>query len=533
MAHDAAAGGPHVLAIDLGTSATKVALVDELGTVTAWAERPNQISLVEGGGVEQDPEEWWRGIVDASQELTARAPAAMRAVTAIGCSSQGEGTIAMGADGIPLMPCISWMDMRGAPHLRREFGSRVPRAGIDGLSPLKVAQWIRRTGGMPSTTGKDPAAHMLWVRDERPEIYARTEVFLNVLDYITLRLTGRPVATVDSILTSWVTDNRDPARIRYDDALVAGCGIDRDKLPEIVACTDIVGRLDRHVADLIGVPVGTPVVGGAIDTTAAAVGSGAIALGAVHLYLGTSSWLAAHVPRKQTDLRAGIASVPCALPDRYLLTALQATAGGNLTWLRDQVLYAADALSVGPAPIDAFQRLDEVVQGSSPGSGRVLYLPWIHGERAPLEDPHLRAGFLGMGLDTTRADLVRAVLEGVALNTRLLLGPMQRGTGAPVERITLVGGGARSAVWPQIMADVLGVQVHVPHDPVAANVRGAALIARVGTGALTWAEAERITRPGATLDPTPGSRALHDERFAAYRRAHRALAPFYRRVAQG
>ncbi|MFC7484070.1 FGGY family carbohydrate kinase [Luedemannella flava] len=226
-------------------------------------------------------------------------PDHVKAITTVCSSTQGEGTVAVDASGQPLTPCISWLDMRGAANLRRQFGGF---PSYQGMSVRRIARWLRLTGGMPSPTGKDPAAHMLFIRDELPSVYARTATFLNVLDWINLKLTGRTVATVDSILTSWVTDNRRASRIDYSSALVADSGIDRDKLPPIVACTDVIGTLSPAAAEHLGLPSSIQVVAGAIDNTAAAVGAGTTRDNEAHLYVGTSSWIAAHVRRKKTDV---------------------------------------------------------------------------------------------------------------------------------------------------------------------------------------------------------------------------------------
>ncbi|MCB0912283.1 MAG: hypothetical protein KDB60_11785, partial [Propionibacteriaceae bacterium] len=233
---------PQVLAADLGTSGMKLALVGEDGRVVGWESEPVDLVILPGGGAQQSPAQWWEAFGRCAGRLAAKHPEHYAAVTAVCCSTQGEGTIAVDAAGEALTDCVLWMDMRGAPNLRRQFGGW---PSIGGLAASRYAKWIGRTGGAPSPTGKDPAAHMLWIRDELPEVYERTAVFLNVLDYLNLRLTGRAVATVDSILTSWVTDNRVPGRVAYDADLVAGCGIEADRFPEIVACTDVIGTCRR------------------------------------------------------------------------------------------------------------------------------------------------------------------------------------------------------------------------------------------------------------------------------------------------
>lgn len=522
---------PQVLAIDLGTSGMKAALVAADGTVTGWAEHPVPLLVLPGGGAEQDPRAWWAALIEVVAELGRAHPEQLRAVTTVCSSTQGEGTIAVDAAGEPLTNCISWLDMRGAAHLRRQFGGF---PAYQGMSVRRMLRWLRLTGGMPSPTGKDPAAHMLLVRDAMPEVYARTATFLNALDWINLKLTGRTVATVDSILTSWVTDNRRPDRIRYSRPLVADCGIDADKLPPIVACTEVIGTLAPAAAAQLGLPASVQVVAGAIDNTAAAIGAGTTADNDPHLYLGTSSWIAAHVRRKKTDVAAQIASVPCAIGDRYLMTALQATAGANLTWLKDKIVEYDDPL-VGaghlsrdePTIFDAF---DAIIPTVPAGANGVLYMPWLYGERAPVDDPNLRAGFLNISLDTNRSDLLRAVFEGVALNTRWLSGAVDRFLGTPVGSLTITGGGARSAAWCQIFADVLGVEIGRDPAPVAVNARGAGWIGAVGAGMLTFADIPGLLRVDHVFTPNAAHRDRYNEIFDIYCDLHRRLAPVYRRL---
>jgi xylulokinase len=238
-----------ILAIDLGTSGMKAALITAHGKVLGWEFEPIQLHLTPDGGAEQSPVEWWQAFLLTSKRLIHRDLIPSEAIQAVCCSTQGEGTVPVDRDGTPRMNCILWMDMRGAASLSKQFGGLL---NVSGARLDKVANWIRLTGGMPSSTGKDPAGHMLFIRDMFPEIYEKTYKFLNVLDYLNLRLTGRFCATFDSILTSWVTDNRDPDRIRYHAGLVRQCGIDQDKLPEIVKCSEIIGVLKADIRDTLG-----------------------------------------------------------------------------------------------------------------------------------------------------------------------------------------------------------------------------------------------------------------------------------------
>jgi len=393
-------------------------------------------------------------------------------------------------------------------------------------------RFVRLTGGMPSMTGKDPSAHMLFVRDSMPERYAQTYKFLNVLDYINLRLTGEFVATFDSILTSWVTDNRNPDHIRYDGSLIHTLGIDRDKLPEIVACTQVIGDLRGDVARALGLSSNVKVVAGAIDNTAAAVGAGAVEDYVPHLYIGTSSWIAAHVPFKKTDIASSLASIPCAVPGRYLLTALQATAGGNLTFLRDNILYHKDELLQEADVPDIFKVLDRITERVPAGANGVIYTPWIWGERAPVEDRALRAGLYNLSLNNTREDIIRAFLEGIAFNTRWLLAPVEKFLGQKVTDVHVVGGGAQSDVWCQIFADVMNVEIKQVADPIYANARGAAWIAAAGLGEIAFRDIPGLVQFKCLYEPQSSNRALYDEKFEVFQTIYKQMKTVYHRLNQ-
>src|SRR5277367_4462401 len=383
----------YVLAVDLGTSGCKAALVSRYGTVAAWAFQPVATQIVPGDGAEQRPEDWWQAFVVTARRVIAESRINTNRIVAVCCSTQGEGTIAVDAQGRPLMPAMTWRDMRGGAHIRRHSRGLLNLAGYD---LVKLQRWLRLCGGAPNLSGKDPAGHMLYVRDEMPDIYARTHRFLNVLDYFNLRLTGRCVATSDSILTSWVTDNRDPDNIRYHPKLIAASGIDAAKFPELVRCTDVIGKLLPAVATELGLAPSTAVVAGAIDNTAAAIGAGTISDYDAHLYIGTSSWIGAHVPRKHTDIRSSIASVPCAVPGKYLLVAMQTSAGSNLAFLKEKVLYHQDELLRDAAASDVYQVLDQIAARVPAGSEGLLYTPWLFGERCPVEERSLRAGLFNL-----------------------------------------------------------------------------------------------------------------------------------------
>jgi xylulokinase len=520
---------PLILAVDLGPSGMKVALITVSGKVIGWESEPVRLIITADGGAEQSPQEWWQAFLSAARRLLSRETGAGPKVIAVCCSTQGEGTIPVDRSGQALSNAILWMDMRGAPYLHKQIAGTVNVAGAD---LFKVLRFVRLTGGMPSMTGKDPAAHMLFIRDTMPEVYARTHKFLNVLDYMNLRLTGEFVASFDSIVTSWVTDNRNPDAVRYDRALINSLGLDRAKLPDVLPCSAVIGCLHREVAEALGLSQDVKVVAGAIDNTAAAIGAGTVKDYLPHLYIGTSSWIAAHVPFKKTDIFSNLASIPCAVPGRYLLTALQATAGGNLAYLRDNILYHKDELLQEAEVPDIFKVLDQIAQRVPAGANGVMYTPWIWGERAPVEDRTLRAGLYNLSLHNTREDVIRAFLEGIAFNTRWLLSPVEKFIRQKVSTIHIVGGGAQSDVWCQIFADVMGVEIKQAQDPIYANARGAAWIAAVGLGEIKFDDISELVQFKRTYQPQADHRALYDEKFEIFKQIYKQMRGIYRRLNQ-
>jgi xylulokinase len=270
------------------------------------------------------------------------------------------------------------------------------------------------------------------------------------------------------------------------------------------------------------------VVAGAIDNTAAAIGAGAVEDFVAHLYIGTSSWIAAHVPFKKTDLASSLASIPCAVPRRYLLTALQPTAGGNLTFLRDNIIYHKDELLQEADVPDIFKVLDQIADRVPAGANGVMYTPWIWGERAPVEDRTLRAGLYNLSLHNTREDIIRAFLEGIAFNTRWLLAPVEKFLARTVDAIHIVGGGAQSDVWCQIFADVMNVEIKQVTDPLYANARGAAWIAAVGLGEIQFSDIPRLVQFKQTYRPRSQNRLLYDEKFRIFQQIYKQMKGVYR-----
>ncbi len=509
-------GEGYVLAIDLGTGGPKVALVSTTGAVVAHAHEPVPLHLLPDGGAEQDPADWWSAIVGATRRALAEGGVPAEGIIGVGCTAQWSGTVAVGADGGPLMRAVIWMDSRGNRAIRKAAGGTVT---VLGYAPAKLARWLRRTGGAPGMSGKDPVAHILFIRDEHPDVYRDTVTFLEPVDYLNLKLTGRTCASFDSIAAHWVTDNRRIDAVDYDAGLLAMVGLDRSRLPDLVPPGTVIGTVVPSVADELGIPAGLPVATGSGDVHSAVIGSGAVADLEAHLYIGTSSWISGHVPFKKTDALRNVASIPAALAGKYVIVDEHETAGACLGFVRDNLGWADD-----------FETCDAMAAGVAPGGGRVLFTPWLNGERSPVDDHTIRGGFHNLSLGTSREQMVRAVFEGVAFNSRWLLGAVERFAGRRFHSLAFIGGGASSDLWAQIHADVSGRVIRQVADPVLANVRGAGLLTLMALGRITVDDIPSMVAIRATYTPDSPTTAVYDELYREFVALYKQTKGIHKRL---
>ena len=519
-----------ILAVDLGTSGPKVALVTPEGTILARTRKSVSTHFLPDGGIEQNPDDWWTAVCEASRELLDAHPDLRDRVMAISCASMYSTVVPVDAQGRPLMNAILWMDTRGAPYIEDITRGFVK---IQGYGLRRALVWIYLTGGIPTHSGKDSIAHVLYLKHERPEIYRETHQFLEPKDYLNLRMTGTFGATPETMLLYWLTDHRDIHHVDYHPRLLRYAGVDREKFPPLYRTLDVLGPLQADAAEELGLPAGIPVLAGTNDTHAAAIGAGAVQDYDAHLYLGTSSWISCHLPYKKTDLFRNMASLPSAIPGKYYLANEQECAGACLNFLRDHLFYGDDALDTGPPPPDAYRRMDELAAQAPPGSDGVLFAPWLVGERTPVEDPWIRGGFFNVSLGTPRPALVRAVFEGVALNARWLLEGIEHFLGRTLQTLRMVGGGAQSDLWCQIHADVLQRTILQIEDPIWAGVRGAAFLAAVALKQTTWEEIPNRVPIQNTFPPNPAHRELYDRLYREFRNLYRAFRPICARLNGG
>jgi xylulokinase len=492
-----------VLAVDLGTGGPKVGLVSLTGVIACKEHLPVDTHHALDGEATQDPERWWQLICSAARRAIGSGVVAAEHIVAVSCTGQWASTVPVDAAGRPVGDCLLWLDTRGARLTRAAVGGMV-----GGYSPLALGRWLRHSGGAPSTSGADPIGHMLYLEHELADVARAARWYLEPVDYLSMRFTGVAAASPASMAGAWLTDNRHPQRLEYDPVLVRSSGVPLAKLPPLIATGSVVATVLPEVAAELGLGPGVAVVTGTPDLHSGATGAGAVLAYQAHLAISTTSWMSCPYPKKKTDPIRQIATVPGLSADLNLVANNQESGGAALEWLRRWL--------AGTDRPCSYEQMTTLAAQAAPGSGGVLFTPWLAGERSPVDNRAARAGFHNLSLQTTRPDMVRAVLEGVAFNTRWLLDGVERFVGRRLGPIRAIGGGANSPLWCAIYADVLDRPIEQVADPQHANLRGGALLAGLALGQVEPHEIRSLVPVEATHLPRPEHRQAYDALYAEF-----------------
>lgn len=490
-----------IIAHDLGTTGNKASLHHDDGRIVASVTVAYPAHFAAGGVAEQNPDDWWNAVVAATRDLIARTSTPTSDIVGLVVSGQMMGAVLLDAEGEPARPAIIWADTRaGAQQRELEDAIGAGRAyGILGhrLNPTYSVEKI------------------MWVRDNEPDVWARVRRVCVAKDFIVLRLTGR-LATDRSDASG--TNAYDQAAGTWSDEVLRAARLDRALFPEILESTQIAGALTDAAATALGLHTGVRVVMGGGDGPLAAVGSGVVAPeDGAYVCLGTSSWIsfAADAPLHDPGMRTF--TFDNVVPGSFVPTATMQAGGASVQWI-------AEALSPDPAHPETGRLTAEA--SADVDTDDLYFLPYLLGERSPLWDPDARGAFVGLSRHHGRAHLVRAVLEGTAFN---LLSCIQafRASGAVIDRIDAVGGGAQSDVYLSVLADVWGVPVRRRTIVEEANSLGAAVTAAVGLGITDFSAARALSEVTAEFTPDAGRHAVYAERHARFADAYAALAPWF------
>jgi xylulokinase len=478
-----------LIGVDVGTSGTRALAVTTDGELVAEATRPHDLLTPRPGWSEQDPAQWW----DATKAVLAEV--ARDDVVGIGLTGQMHGSVFLDSAGEVIRPALLWNDQRTA----RECDEITERVGAERL--LEIA-------GNPALTGFQ-APKILWLAHNEPDSHARVASVLLPKDYVRLMLTGEHATDASDASGTLLLDVR--AR-DYSDAILDALEIPRGWLPRVYEGPETTGTLRDELAGELGLPRGLPVAAGGGDNAAAAVGVGVVRAGAVSTSIGTSGVLFAHSDAFAPDPSGRVHAFCHAVPGAWHLMAVTLSAGGSLSWWREQLGAGAD-----------FDTLVGEAAAVEPGAEGLLFLPYLTGERTPHLDPEARGAFVGLTVRHGRGHLTRAVMEGVAFSMRDGL-EIMRGLGVPDDDMRAVGGGARSPLWMQLQADVYGRAVRrtvIDEGPAY----GAALLGGVAAGVFAdVAEAsERVRLREEVTEPDAERARRYDELYVTYTSLYPAL----------
>jgi xylulokinase len=459
----------HLLGIDIGTSGTKTLICDEEGAVLATAMAEHPISSPRPGWSEQNPQDWWDASCKATKAVLRKAKIKAGDIGAIGLSGQMHGSVFLG-DGVKaLRPALLWNDQRTAEQCQEIESKAGGRAALIEL----VAN--------PALTGFT-APKILWVRQHEPKVYARTKHILLPKDYIRFRMTGEYATEVSDASGTLLLDvvNRG-----WSSRLLELLEIDRSLLPRLHESPEITGTLSAAAADEMGLVAGIPVVGGAGDQAAGAVGNGIVAAGIVSATLGTSGVVFAHSEQPTRDPQGRVHTMCHAVPGKWCVFGCMLSAGGSFQWLRNQ-LGQAEISAAKKRRVDPYELLVAEAQAAPIGCEGLFFLPYLTGERCPHPDPLARGGWIGLTARSTRAMLIRSLLEGVTFGMRDAL-EIMRQMGISISQVRASGGGARSDFWRHLQADIYNSPI-VLTNAVEGPAYGVALLAGVGAG--VWSSVE-------------------------------------------
>lgn len=503
-----------ILAHDLGTTGNKATLFDDQGKVKTSTFSGYQTDYPHPNWAEQNPEDWWQAVCISTRQLLESAQVRREEIACICFSGQMMGCVPVDHQARPLHQAIIWADTRAV----QETQILIDRMGME------AAYRITGHRMSPAYSGEK----ILWLRNHEPEVFKQTYKFLIAKDLIAAKLTGRFVTDYSDASGTNLFDLQEK---NWSPELLAAAALDSRVLPELHASTDIVGEITQEAAELVGLRAGTPVVIGAGDGPCAAVGAGVVRAGSAYNYIGSSSWIGLASDQPVFDPGMRTFTFAHAIPGMFTPTGSMQAAGGCYQWLRDTFcITEKEAAEVaGDSP---YERMNQLAVQSEPGAGGLLFFPYLLGERSPYWDPKARGAFFGLTMGHTRADIVRATLEGITFNLRIILDAF-RDQGVDIQTMRVIGGGANGAIWRQIMADIFEIPVQRPALLTEATSFGAAVVGGVAMGIYpSFQIAEELTPVIDTVQPDPASQAAYRRLYAIFQRAYPAFAPLYEDLAR-
>lgn len=488
------------LGVDVGTGGTRALLVDERGSVRhAFTAAHEDIRMEHPLWAEQRPENWWDAAQQAIQGVLAQAQIDGSAINGVGLSGQMHGLAILDASHDVIRPALIWCDQRS-------------QAQVDEINRMMGSEAVVAATANPVLTGFT-LPKLLWVRDNEPRNFARVKKILLPKDYLRFQLTGEFASDVSDASGTALFD---VAQRRWSDKMIDGLHLDASALPYVYESQEISGQVTAQAAKATGLNEGTPVVAGAGDQAASAIGNGIVNAGPVSCTLGTSGVVFSYLGEPNYDDAGRVHTFCHAVKASWHVMGVTQGAGLSLQWFRSQI-----------APSSSYDSLMDEAATAAAGSQGLLWLPYLMGERTPILDANARGGWIGLTARHRRADLIRALIEGVCYSQRDCLQLVEK-LGGAVDSVRVSGGGARSAFWKQTLASVLGKRV-VSLETQEGSAYGAALLALAGTGERS--DIHEVCRGAIhevdAVEPAPAEMALYAEGHARYQALYPALRGWF------
>jgi len=501
----------YLLAHDLGTSGNKATLFTVDGELVASTTHAYETNYFNQNWAEQDPSHWWRAVCRGTRELVDGVD--VDQVVSVALSGQMMGCLCVDRQGNPLGPSIIYCDQRAVDQTDQL------------LEQIDPQQFYRITGHRASASYS--IEKLMWIKTHQPEIYRNTHKMLNAKDYINFKLTGR-MATDPSDATG--TNAFDLNDYKWSDAILNAAGVDGELLPEVKDSTDVLGGVSRAASEETGLKEGTPVVVGGGDGSCAAVGVGCTAPGMAYNYVGSSSWIGITTDGPVHDPQMRTVSWAHIVPRRIHAAGTMQTACASYNWLKNEVcrIEVERAEREGVSP---YVLMDRQIEDSPPGARGIIFLPYLLGERSPHWNPRAKGAFIGLNLSHRREDLLRAVMEGITFNLEIILGIFRQHV--DIDAMTVIGGGAKSQVWRQIMADVYNARIVKPNVLEEATSMGAAVIGGIGAGAFRdFNVIDRFITIEAEQTPAEANRQKYAQLMPVFQQSYHALCDVYDRLSE-
>ncbi|RLE12495.1 xylulokinase [Candidatus Aerophobetes bacterium] len=506
----------YILVHDIGTTGNKTGIFNEEGKLLASSYHPYQTYYPQPLYVEQSPHEWWKAVCLSTKKVLAKAGVSPSDIACISLSGQMMGAVPVDRDGNLLRDRVwIWADARAKKQAQMILKK---------LGGMERFYQITALGHIPECNA---VFKMVWMKEKEPDLYRKTYKFLQAKDYIVSKLTGVFGTDFSDASNTGLFDIK---KRDYSDEILYAAGISREKLPDIHDSIDIAGNITRQAAQETGLKSGIPVAVGGGDVPCAAAGAGVLKEKTCYIYIGSAAWMGIFSPEPLFDFKSMLCSFAHVVPGAYTPHYTAYSGGICYQWFKN-ICCGIESEAAKKSGVDVYDILNLKAQSIPPGSDGLLFLPYMRSGGAPYHNPNDRGAFIGLSLPHKKEHLIRAIMEGVALNQRIILELFQR-QGVKIQQVRVIGGGSKGKIWPQIIADVLNLEVSLISLTQEANSLGAAIIGGVAIGMFKdFSVADKMIEVASRQKSRPQAHQKYEKIYPIFKQAYKSLVPVFDQLA--